>query len=198
MGDIVIASRNRGKIEEIRHVLAMDGLNMRDLVQLRHGTDIEESGTSFEENALIKARSVFSAYGIPVIADDSGLVVPGLGGLPGVRSARFAGPGATDERNNELLLKELRGLSRNEREAHFVCVAVFFLSPGEWYTAEGRVDGRITARPAGTGGFGYDPLFYLPEYGKTMAQISPEEKNAISHRGRAFRIIRTYVERYVD
>ncbi len=154
---------------------------------------IEESGSTFRENALIKAEVVFNMFRLPVIADDSGLVVPLLDGQPGVFSARFSGPRATDEQNNELLLQKMQGMEGQGRKAWFSCVALFYYAQGEYKVAEGKVHGTIANTPAGSNGFGYDPLFFLPQYGKTMAQLTGEEKNRISHRGNAFRGLRIHI-----
>jgi XTP/dITP diphosphohydrolase len=194
--EIIIASRNRGKIGEIRDILSLEGVPVFDLIQLGFEEPIEEVGSSFLENALIKARTVYRRYQKPVIADDSGLVVPRLNGEPGVRSARYAGPGADDRRNNELLLEKL-GEARGEgRRAWFVCTAVFLYDEEKYRVAEGRVDGTIGLEPRGRGGFGYDPLFYLPHFGKTMAQLTEGQKNEISHRGAAFRSLKTDIQAF--
>jgi XTP/dITP diphosphohydrolase len=195
--ELLIASRNRGKVAEIREILSMKNVHIRDLHELGFEGDIEESGDTFEENALIKARAVFRRYGRPVIADDSGLVVPYLDGEPGVRSARYAGPNATDTQNNDLLLSRLRDAEGKEREAFFRCVAVFYIGPEQYRIAEGTVRGIITTELHGTGGFGYDPLFHVAQYGRTMAQLADAQKNAVSHRGMAFRTLKRYVSAYL-
>jgi XTP/dITP diphosphohydrolase len=187
LNKIVIASKNRGKITEIRDIFMLENVELLGLDELGFKEHIEERGRTFRENAIIKAEAVFDRYGIPVVADDSGLSVAALGGKPGVMSARFSGPNATDESNNELLLEMLRGVPEDARNASFFCAAVFCHGRGECLCAEGRVDGFIAPRPAGENGFGYDPLFFLPDFGKTMAQLPPEVKNAISHRSKAFR-----------
>lgn len=187
MNNIVIASKNRGKISEIRDIMKIENVEFLDLETLGFDERIEETGLTFRENAVIKAEAVFQRYGVPAVADDSGLSVAVLGGKPGVMSARFSGPRATDRANNELLLRMLRGVPREERGASFICAAVFHRGRGEYLYAEGKVDGFIAMEPAGKNGFGYDPLFFLPDFGKTMAQLEPEVKNAISHRSKAFR-----------
>jgi XTP/dITP diphosphohydrolase len=187
LNKIVIASKNIGKISEIRNILMLENVEFLDLRALDFEENIEESGRTFRENALIKAEAVFGRYGIPVVADDSGLSVGALGGRPGVMSARFSGLRATDKTNNELLLEMLRGVPHKARRASFFCAAVFYHCRGEYLYAEGRVDGFIAMEPAGRNGFGYDPLFYLPDFGKTMAQLPREVKNTISHRSKAFR-----------
>jgi len=195
---IVIASKNSGKVREIRSILGSlsKDIVILDLTQLSFAGIIEETGKTFEENALIKAKAVYNEFKIPVIADDSGLCVEALDGRPGVFSARFAGPEATDEENNLLLIEKLRNVREADRKAWFSCVAVFYYADNRYFSCEGRVYGVITDRPGGSGGFGYDPLFYLPSFGKTMAQLTSVEKNGISHRGRAFGALKEYIEGY--
>ena len=182
---IVLASGNAGKLAEIARIL--EDLDIDVVPQSALGvTDADETGTTFVENALIKARHAVAATGLPAIADDSGICVDALDGRPGVYSARYAGPGADDESNNDLLLSELDGVPDEQRGAAFHCVACF-VAPGMEapVIAEGEWRGRILRERRGTGGFGYDPLFYLPELGKSSAELSPQEKNARSHRGQA-------------
>lgn len=182
---IVLASGNAGKLAEIARIL--EDLDIVVVPQSEFGvTDADETGTTFIENALIKAQHAADATGLPAIADDSGICVDALGGRPGVYSARYAGPDANDDSNNRLLLSELDGVPDEQRGAAFHCVACF-VAPGmeEPIIAEGEWRGRILREQRGAGGFGYDPLFYLPELGKSSAELSPQEKNARSHRGRA-------------
>lgn len=182
---IVLASGNAGKLVEIVRIL--EDLDITVVPQSEFGvTDADETGTTFIENALIKARHAVDATGLPAIADDSGICVDALDGRPGVYSARYAGPDANDESNNDLLLKELDGVPDEQRGAAFHCVACF-VAPGmdEPVIAEGEWHGRILQERRGAGGFGYDPLFYLPELGLSSAELSPQEKNARSHRGQA-------------
>jgi XTP/dITP diphosphohydrolase len=194
--EIVVASTNSGKLSEIRSVLASDVFEIRDLSQLSFTEKIEESGDSFEQNARIKAQAVFNRFALPVVADDSGLCVEALDGAPGVMSARFAGPDATDDRNNRLLIEKLKNVPPERRNAWFCCVAVFYYDKDRYFSCEGRVHGIIIDRPRGNGGFGYDPLFYISSFGKTMAQLTAEEKNQISHRGKAFRALKKYIVEY--
>ncbi|MGH8934363.1 MAG: RdgB/HAM1 family non-canonical purine NTP pyrophosphatase [Egibacteraceae bacterium] len=187
---IILATRNEGKLAELRRILGQIPLDLE--VELSSAADmgleeVEETGETFEENALIKARSAVAAAGLPALADDSGLVVDGLEGMPGVRSARFAGPVADDEANLRLLLERLLGMPG--RSARFVCVAALVAPDGREWTAEGVLDGHIVDEPRGEGGFGYDPVFQPVGELRTTAEMSGEEKNAISHRGRAFRAI---------
>ena len=182
---IVLASGNAGKLAEIARIL--EDLDIAVVPQSGFGvTDADETGTTFIENALIKAQHAADVTGLPAIADDSGICVDALGGRPGVYSARYAGPDANDDSNNRLLLSELDGVPDEQRGAAFHCVACF-VAPGmeEPIIAEGEWRGRILREQRGAGGFGYDPLFYLPELGKSSAELSPQEKNARSHRGQA-------------
>ncbi len=188
---IILATRNEGKLAELRRILGQALLDLE--VELASAVDlglreVDETGETFEENALIKARSAVAATGLPALADDSGLVVDQLEGMPGVRSARFAGPIADDEANLRLLLERLLGMPG--RSARFVCVAALVAPDGREWTAEGVLDGHIVDEPRGEGGFGYDPVFQPVGELRTTAEMSGEEKNAISHRGRAFRAIR--------
>jgi XTP/dITP diphosphohydrolase len=196
LNNLIIASRNRGKVSEIRSILDIDNLDYQDLESLGFNDDIAETGSSFEENALLKARAVYGQYHLPVVADDSGLAVDYLRGAPGIYSARFAGPGASDEENNELLISMLDGVPPGLRSAYFVCCACFFYDTDLYVTTTGSVSGFITYEPEGENGFGYDPLFYLPEYKKTMAQLTDEEKNRISHRAVSFRKLKPHIEEY--
>jgi XTP/dITP diphosphohydrolase len=196
--NIIVASKNRGKISEIRTILSLPGVAISDLYDIGYTDEIAETGETFEENALIKAKAVFNHCHCPVIADDSGLVVPYLHGEPGVRSARFAGPHATDHENNELLLKRLSEASGIERKAYFYCLALFYTEHDRYFTSDGKVHGRIALEPAGRGGFGYDPLFYVPAYEKTMAQLSNTVKNTISHRAGAFNALKVHITHYVE
>ncbi len=185
---VVAATGNRGKLEEIRRLFA--GLDLALTAQSDLAIESpEETGATFVENALIKARFASARAGLPAIADDSGLAVAALAGRPGIHSARYAGPQATDAENIDKLLRELEGLTGDERRAAFHCAAVFVGSPDDDapLVAEGVWTGRILQRPCGHGGFGYDPVFYVPAAGKSAAEMTAAEKNAASHRGRAFR-----------
>lgn len=182
-----MASSNAGKLREITRILG--DLDIEVVPQSAFDvTDAAETGSTFVENALIKARHAAAATGLPAIADDSGLAVDALGGRPGVYSARYAGPDATDSANNQRLLEELEGVPDEERGAAFHCVACY-VEPdgGEPVIAEGEWRGRILHAQQGEGGFGYDPLFFVLETGCSSAELSPEEKNARSHRGKALK-----------
>lgn len=187
MKTIVMASGNAGKIREIAELLA--DLGVAIVPQSDFGVDdAEETGTSFEENAIIKARHAVDATGLPAIADDSGLAVDALDGRPGVRSARYAGPDAGDDDNIDKLLLELDGVK--ERGAAFHCVACFLASANdEPVLARGHWRGEILTARRGDGGFGYDPVFLDPEAGKAAAELNAAEKNARSHRGQAMRLL---------
>jgi XTP/dITP diphosphohydrolase len=182
---IVLATGNPGKVREIQRILGELGVDVVPQSEFGVG-DADETGTSFVENALIKARHASLMTGLPAIADDSGLVVDALEGRPGVYSARYSGPDATDESNIDRLLQELRGVPDERRTAAFHCCAVY-VSPDDSTSlvAEGRWQGKILERRRGTAGFGYDPVFFDPECGRTAAELGPELKNACSHRGKA-------------
>lgn len=185
---VVLASRNKGKLAEIRRLLAEylgEAIELLSLDDVGQYEDVEENGATFVENALIKARAAAKS-GYIALADDSGLCVEALDGAPGVCSARYAGMHGNDAANNELLLKNLR--DQKNRKAAFVCTfACVFPDGSESIVAEGRVEGEILHAPRGDGGFGYDPLFYYPSFGKTFAELDGTEKNSVSHRGRAIK-----------
>jgi len=182
---IVLATGNPGKVREIRRILGELGVEVVPQTELDVG-DADETGSSFVENALIKARHASLMTGLPAIADDSGLVVDALDGRPGVYSARYSGAGATDESNIDKLLRELAGVPDDKRTAAFHCCAVYVSTDDSTsLVAEGRWPGRILAERRGAGGFGYDPVFFDPECGRTAAELGPELKNALSHRGKA-------------
>jgi XTP/dITP diphosphohydrolase len=188
---LLIASKNRGKVVEIRALL---GLALQKVVQVATLAELpgveepKENGKTFSENARLKALHYANAHRVLCIADDSGLAVDPLGGLPGVRSARFAGEGAPDAANNARLLHELAPFPRPWKAA-FVCVAAAALPNRVVAEATGRIEGEILPEGRGTDGFGYDPIFFVPSRGKTMAELSTEEKNRISHRGQALRAL---------
>lgn len=188
---IVIATRNKGKAHEIKKKLADLDLEMLTLDDFLDISSPHEDGKSFRENALKKARFIAEETNIPTLADDSGLEVDALNGKPGIFSARYAGESATDDENNKKLLKELNGVPLAKRGASYKCVIVlFFPKDEEKIIVEGSCNGLIALEPKGKGGFGYDPLFFVPEYGKTMAELPTEIKNRISHRGKALSKLR--------
>lgn len=187
---MVIASRNMGKIQEYRKLLQDLPLTIVSLADFSGLSDIPETGTTFRENALIKARAAAAATGQMALADDSGLEVDYLQGAPGVFSARYAGPGKDDQANNKKLLEALRGVPSEQRGARFRCVIALVTPQGKEFLSEGVCQGEIAFRPRGTKGFGYDPLFLIPSLGKTFAELDPDVKNQISHRAQAMREMR--------
>ena len=197
MREIVVATENPGKLREIRESLGDTAVQILSLTDLPPLPPVKEDGSTFRENALIKARTVAHHTGRLTIADDSGLEVDHLEGKPGVRSARFAGEEASDAENNRKLLKLLAGVPPAQRGAVFRCVIAVAEPGGGTYTAEGVCEGEIAFGPQGDLGFGYDPVFLLFERERTMAQLPPEEKNRISHRARAAQAIRPVLERLV-
>ncbi len=182
---IVLATRNQGKIKEITELLSGYDIEIKSLNDFGPIPSVEETGETFDDNAYIKAHFTARVLGLPAIADDSGLVVEALDGAPGVYSARYAGEGATDEENNMKLLKEMEG--KTNRNAHFETAVILAVPRGPALTYIGKVEGEITESPRGENGFGYDPLFYYPPMSKTFAQMTGEEKNSISHRGKAIK-----------
>lgn len=186
--EIVLASGNQGKIKEIQAILKQHPI----IPQSRFNVaEAEETGSTFIENAIIKARNASLHCGLPSIADDSGLVVDALNGAPGVISARYAGAGATDQENLEKLLRDLENIPDEQRSARFVCVIVFMRHANDPLPliAEGVWEGRILTETKGANGFGYDPVFWVPSYQKSSAELSPEIKNSLSHRGQALKIL---------
>ncbi|MFD2612533.1 XTP/dITP diphosphatase [Paenibacillus gansuensis] len=193
---LIVATKNKGKVQEFAHAFASMGIEVESLLNYPGIPDIVEDGDTFAANAEIKARAIAERFRLPVLADDSGLCVDALGGAPGVYSARYAGEGATDADNNAKLQRELLALG-GERAAgeplspaRFVS-ALVLVEPdgGRRFAAEGEAAGAILAEPRGSGGFGYDPYFLVPEFGRTMAELTVDEKNRISHRGKALRAL---------
>ncbi|MCI2057117.1 MAG: XTP/dITP diphosphatase [Oscillibacter sp.] len=181
----VLATHNPGKLTEMSAILGTLGVEVVLPSDLGITVDVEETGETFAENAMLKARAICEAAKLPAIADDSGLCVDALNGGPGVYSARYGGEGLDDAGRRMLLLTNLRGMGT--RAAHFSCAIACMFPNGDTLTAEGRCDGTIAYAPAGDGGFGYDPVFFYPNKAKTFAQLTAEEKNEISHRGKALR-----------
>jgi XTP/dITP diphosphohydrolase len=184
---IVLATRNPGKIAEPRRILA--GFDIVGLEEFPSIGEIAETGVTFEENALLKAHAVAQGSGLPAVADDSGLCVDVLGGMPGVFSARWAGRHGDDQANLDLLLAQVSDVPAERLTAHFACAAALALPSGEHRVVEGTLPGRLVTTPRGTNGFGYDPILRPDGYDRTTAELAPEEKDAISHRGRAFRAL---------
>ena len=190
----VLASKNKKKLVEMNAILSQLGIEVCSEADAGVDVEVEETGTTFEENSLLKARAVMEASGLPAVADDSGLCVDALNGAPGVYSARYGGPELDDTGRYRLLLENLRGQS--PRTAKFVSVITCCFPNGDVLTARGECPGTIAFAPMGEGGFGYDPVFFLPEKKKTFAQLTAEEKNAISHRGKALETFRARLEEY--
>jgi XTP/dITP diphosphohydrolase len=203
---IVLATRNQGKVAELRRILGADrdagsadrpgpgGFDVVGLEEFPDAPEVAETEPTFAGNALLKARAIAAHTGLPAVADDSGLCVDALGGMPGVLSARWSGrfgdaSADKDRANLELLLDQVADVAAEHRGAHFACAAAFVLPSGEEHVVEGRMDGRIIDAPRGTGGFGYDPVFVPDGETRTTAEMSPAEKDAISHRGHAFRAL---------
>jgi XTP/dITP diphosphohydrolase len=186
---VVLATRNTHKLGELQEILAASGLDVELVGLPESAPDVVEDGLTFATNAAKKARSAAAATGLPAVADDSGLCVDALNGMPGVLSARWSGNGADDASNLRLVLDQLSDVADEHRGAAFVCAAAVALPSGEERVVEGRVEGRITREPRGGGGFGYDPIFVPDGDRRTTAEMSADEKHAISHRGHAFRAL---------
>ena len=184
----VLASHNRGKLKEMQEILSRLGVEVVLESDLGLALDVEETGTTFAENAALKAKAVMEASGLPAIGDDSGLCVDWLQGAPGIYSARYGFDDTLDDWGRlQLLLKNTENVPDGQRQAQFVCVITMVTPEGKVIQARGEVHGELLRAPAGTGGFGYDPIFYYPPFGKTLAEVTPEEKNQVSHRAVALR-----------
>ena len=192
---LVLASKNKKKLVEMREILSHLGVEVCSEADAGVDLEVEETGTTFEENSLLKAKAVMEASGLPAIADDSGLCVDCLNGAPGVYSARYGGEELSDEARYRMLLENMRG--QMTRTAKFVSVITCCFPNGDVLSARGECAGTIAYAPMGEGGFGYDPVFFVPELKKTFAQLTPEEKNAISHRGRAIEGFQAKLEEYL-
>lgn len=187
----IAATNNKNKIREFKEILSPLGIEILSMADLGLESDPEETGTTFEENAVIKARALLKTADMPVLADDSGLEVDALGGAPGVYSARYA-PGSDLDRIDKLL-ENMK--NKSDRTAHFTsCVAVCF-PDGRTITATGICHGHIAEKPFGTGGFGYDPIFYVDKFKRTYAELTPDEKNSVSHRGNALKLLKEKLEK---
>ena len=185
---LVLATRNEGKVREFQGLLLRFDVEVKSLKDFGAIPPVEEDGDTFEENAVKKARFTAKVLGLPALADDSGLMVKGLAGMPGVYSARYAGEGATDQSNNLKLLGAMKGI--RDRSATFMCVIAIAVPRGPSLVYEGACNGLVIREPRGDRGFGYDPLFYYPPLGRTFAEMSEEEKNRVSHRGKAMQELR--------
>jgi XTP/dITP diphosphohydrolase len=188
---LILATRNPGKLAELRRILAAAevGVTVDDLEAVPDMPEVAETGRTFRENALLKARAVAAFTRLPAVADDSGLCVDALNGMPGVLSARWSGRHGDDKANLELLLGQLADVPAGRRQAHFTCAAALVLPAGGEHEAEGSVYGRLTDAPRGSNGFGYDPIFVPDGHQQTTAELSSAEKDKISHRGRALRAL---------
>lgn len=197
---LLIASSNKGKIREISDILKNFNLEIKTLEDFPEIKPPEETGKSFFENAFLKAKYYAEKTGLLCLADDSGLEVEALNGAPGIYSSRFAGPSATDEENNKKLLEELKNVPLEKRKARFVCVIIIYHPSGKYIKAEGIWEGKIALEPKGDKGFGYDPLFLVPEYNfkKTVAELSLEEKNKLSHRARALKNLLKILPQFLE
>ena len=191
----VLASQNPHKLIEMNDILSAHGVEVVLEKDVGLHVDVEETGSTFAENAMLKARAVMEASGLPAIADDSGVCVDALDGAPGISSARYGGPGLTDAERYQLLLNALRG--QTNRAAHFTSAIACIFPNGDTIEAEGICPGTIAFAPQGDGGFGYDPVFFLPQLRKTYAQLTPEEKAAVSHRGKALAVFEEKLKAYL-
>ncbi len=191
---LIFATGNENKMREIRQIFGDFGFEIQSMKEAGVDLDIVEDGTSFQENALIKARAVHEATGALVLADDSGLEIDALGREPGIYSARYMGEDTSYDIKNANLIDRVKDVPEDRRGARFVCAVAAVLPDGRSLVQTGIMEGRVAYETAGENGFGYDPLFFLPQYGKTSAELSPEEKNAISHRGQALRMMKIALE----
>ncbi len=201
MKKLLLATRNKGKIQEFHRILeeiAPGEIELVGLDQFPDLADVEETGTTFEENALLKARQMSAATGLPAIADDSGLCVDALGGDPGIFSARWSGVHGDDEANLQKVLDQIKDVPDADRTAYFICVAALVLVDGASHCEEGRFHGQLLHHPMGENGFGYDPIFSPDGYSISSAQMSAGEKDVISHRGKALRAIAPHVRKMLD
>lgn len=194
MNKIILASNNNGKIKEFREIFKDMDIELVPMKEAGIDVDIEESGETFEENSLIKARTVCKLSGCITIADDSGLEVDYLGGQPGVYSARFMGHDTSYDIKNKAIIDKLKGVSGKDRSARFVAVIAAVFPDGRELVTRGTMEGIIGQEPLGENGFGYDPILFLPEYNKSSAELAPEEKNKISHRGKALEKMKAALE----
>lgn len=183
---VVLASKNKHKLIEISKITEKFDIELVMESDLGVDIDVEETGTTFEENSFLKANAVMQATGLPALADDSGIAVDALNGEPGVYSARYGFDESLDDWGRlQLLLKNTEQVPDGQRQAQFICVITLVMPDGQTIQARGEVHGELLRAPAGEGGFGYDPIFYYPPYGKTLAEVTPEEKNQVSHRAKA-------------
>ena len=194
---IVFATSNEGKMKEIRMILEDLGKKIVSLKEAGVQIDIEENGSTFEENAIIKVKALRPYTDGIILADDSGLEVDYMDKKPGVYSARYMGEDTSYEIKNQAIIDQLNGVEGEARSARFVCVIAASLPDGTILTSRGTIEGMIAKKPAGTGGFGYDPIVYVPEFGCTTAQMTPEQKNKVSHRGKALEDMKKQLKAYL-
>ncbi len=194
MKEAIIATHNPGKVKEFKEILEPRGYDVKSLAEIGFAEEIEETGHTFEENAILKAEAVAKAVNKMVIADDSGLSIDNLGGRPGVYSARYAGEQKDDQANIEKVLSELKGIEKEQRTARFRCALAVSIPGEETKTVEGHVEGYIAEEPRGEYGFGYDPIFIVKDKDKTMAELTSDEKNKISHRADALKKLSKLLE----
>lgn len=198
MKKIIFATGNEGKLKEIKAILSMEGVEILSMKEAGIHTDIEENGTTFEENAIIKAKAIGELTGEVVLADDSGLEIDYLNKEPGIYSARYAGEDTPYSIKNQMLLDRLESVEMEQRTARFVCVIAAALPDGKVITTRGTIEGFIGHAPAGENGFGYDPIFYVPKYRCSTAQLTMEQKNELSHRGKALRAMKEELKEYLE
>ena len=196
MKEIVLASSNQGKVREVEMMMKDMGIRVIPLSETAFTEEIEENGATFEENAIIKARAVAEKLLVPVLADDSGLEIDYLDKAPGIYSARYLGQDTPYSIKNQMILEKLEGVADELRSARFVCSMALAFPDGKVLTTTATMEGRIAYEIKGANGFGYDPIFYLPEFGMSSAEISPEQKNEISHRGKALRGVKRKLQEY--
>lgn len=195
MKEIVLASSNQGKVREVQMMMEDMGIKVIPLSETSFTEEIEENGATFEENAVIKAKAVAQVLGVPVLADDSGLEIDCLDKAPGIYSARYLGHDTPYSVKNQMILDKIKDVPKKERTARFVCAMALALPHGAVITTIATMEGEIAYEIKGENGFGYDPIFYLPEFDMSSAEISPEQKNEISHRGKALRQMREEIEK---
>lgn len=198
MKEVIIATKNPGKAKEFEHIFASRGIAVRTLLDFPEIADVEETGTTFEENAILKAEAVSRLLNKMVIGDDSGLMVDALEGRPGIYSARYAGEQKDDQANTDKVLSELTDIPKEERAARFYCALAIAVPKQKTITVSGTCEGQILEDRRGTNGFGYDPVFYLPEKGLSMAELPSSEKNKISHRANALKKLDTVLDSILE
>lgn len=195
---IIFATGNENKLREIRQITENMGIEIVSMKDAGYYTEVEETGTTFEENAYLKASAIAKKCNLPTLADDSGLEIDYLNKEPGIYSSRFMGEDTPHSVKNAELLRRMEGVPDEKRTARFVCAICFVRPDGSSETVKATMEGRVAYKSAGKNGFGYDPIFFLPERGCTSAELSPEEKNEISHRGKALRMMRDILEKEID